>query len=72
MSRLIPFQPVSDRPQAMNDREFRDAAALAALPCLVAASPDHAARRAFEIAEAMLVERHVRDGATCHRERADR
>lgn len=70
MSRVIPFQPPADKPQAMSDCEFRDAAALAALPCLVAASPDHAARRAFEIAEAMVTERHIRDGAGMRR--ADR
>jgi hypothetical protein len=73
---MLPVTPVairsSDHQPRMNDREFLDAAALAALPCLVAASPDLAARRAFEIAEAMLVERHLRDGAICKRERCDR
>jgi len=70
---IVTFPPRhAEYPSRISDLEFIDAAALAAIPCIVAASPSAIARKAYEIAEAMLVERHLRHEAITRRERGER
>jgi hypothetical protein len=69
---ILAFPPrESEYPRRMSELEFLDAAALASIPCLVAASPSAIARKAYEIAEAMRVERHLRHDAITRLERAE-
>jgi len=69
---IVPFPPRhAEYPSRMSELEFLDAAALAALPCLAAMSPAQVSRKAYEIAEAMLVERHLRHEAITRRDRCD-